>query len=149
MEKEINGKCYICGKPLIWNEGDDLCCFEEDMDCEGTVIKSIICSNCGTLYENYIGVDNTPDNEENHIDCQDQGFGRCIHCGGNLVWGSDFMRSDFNADLADTDKDSLVRTLTCGHCGCGVEVTEPSEFEIKNSTYKYWQDNKKEYVTNE
>lgn len=145
MEKEIKGKCYICGEPLIWNENDENCCMDDYMDEEGTVIKEIKCPHCGTLYRYYITEENKSDIEEDSATCGDKGFGECANCGGTVIWGGDFMRSDFENDpitgeTLDEDDDAIVRSLTCGHCGCSMEVWETSVNEMKSGKYKHWND---------
>lgn len=55
------------------------------------------------------------------------------------------MRSDFDNDpltgeTLSEDDDAIVRSLTCGHCGCSMEVWEPSLNEMKSGEYEYWND---------
>lgn len=144
MEKENNGCCYICGEPLIWDGNDENCFLNDYLDEEGTIVKEIRCPHCGTLYQHYITNENDAEAEEDYVTCGDQGFGNCGHCGGTFVWSGDFMRSDFYDDPSDEeerlheDDDAIVRSLTCGHCGCSVEVWEPSPNEMKSGKYPYW-----------
>ena len=108
---------------------------------EDAVVKEIRCKHCGTLYQYHIAKDNDPDNEENHITCGDQGFGNCAHCGGIVAWSSDFMRSDFYNDeegQLQEDDDAIVRSLTCSHCGCYIEVWEPTPNEMRSGKFPYW-----------
>ena len=108
---------------------------------EDTVVKEIRCKHCGTLYQYHITKDNDSDSEENHITCGDQGFGNCAHCGGKVTWSCDFMRSDFYDDEEDQlqkDDDAIVRSLTCGHCGCYIEVWEPTPNEMRSGNFPYW-----------
>lgn len=156
MENKVKGVCYICGKPLVWDENAENCYLNDYMDDEeGTVVKEIKCEHCGTLYEHYITKDNDADSEEDYITCGDQGFGNCAHCGGTIVWSGDFMRSDFYDDPSDDgmhlheDDDAIVRSLTCGHCGCGIYVWEPSQNEMKSGKYPYWKEYFKEKEKNE
>lgn len=156
MENKVKGVCYICGKPLVWDENAENCYLNDYMeDEEGTVVKEINCKHCGTLYEYYITKDNDADSEEDYITCGDQGFGNCAHCGGTIVWSCDFMRSDFYDDPSDDgmhlheDDDAIVRSLTCGHCGCGIYVWEPSQNEMKSGKYPYWEEYFKEKEENE
>lgn len=58
-------------------------------------------------------------------------------CGGTLVWGNDFMRSDLEPDIESEEDDSLVRELTCSGCNSAFTVYEPSPNEMKK--YPYWQ----------
>ena len=141
MENKIEGVCYICGEPLVWDENDENCSLKDYMDEEDAVVKEIRCKHCGTLYQYHITKDNDPDNEENHITCGDQGFGNCAHCGGIVAWSSDFMRSDFYNDEEDQlqeDDDAIVRSLTCSHCGCYIEVLEPTPNEMRSGKFLYW-----------
>ena len=103
----------------------------------------------------YITKDNDADSEEDYITCGDQGFGNCANCGGTIVWSGDFMRSDFYDDPSDDgmhlheDDDAIVRSLTCGHWGCGIYVWEPSQNEMKSGKYPYWEEYFKEKEENE
>ena len=141
MENKIEGVCYICGEPLVWDENADNCSLNDCMDEEDAVVKEIRCKHCGTLYQYHIAKDNDPNSEENHITCGDQGFGNCAHCGGIVAWSSDFMRSDFYNDEEDQlqeDDDAIVRSLTCSHCGCYIEVWEPTSAEMRSGKFPYW-----------
>ena len=141
MENKKEGVCYICGEPLVWDENDENCSLKDYMDEEDAVVKEIRCKHCGTLYQYHITKDNDPDSEENHITCGDQGFGNCAHCGGIVAWSSDFMRSDFYNDEEDQlqeDDDAIVRSLTCSHCGCYIEVWEPTSAEMRSGKFPYW-----------
>ena len=145
MGNKKEGICYICGKPLLWDENAENCLLNDYMeDEEDTVVKEIKCKHCGTVYQYHITKDNDPDSDKNHITCRDQGFGNCAHCGGKVIWSGDFMRSDFHDDPADKeeqiqeDDDAIVRSLTCGHCGCYIEVWEATPNEIKNGNFPYW-----------
>lgn len=156
MENKIEGVCYICGEPLVWDENAENCYLNDYMeDEEGTVVKEIQCKHCGTLYQHYITKDNDADSEEDYITCGDQGFGNCAHCGGTIAWSGDFMRSDFYDDPSDEeghlneDDDAIVRSLTCAHCGCSIEVWEPSPNEMKSGKYPYWEEYFKEKEKNE
>lgn len=140
MENKIEGVCYICSKPLVWDENAENCSLNDYME-EDTVVKEIKCNHCGTLYQYHITKDNDPDSEENHITCGDQGFGNCAHCGGKVIWSGDFMRSDFYNDEEDQlqeDDDAIVRSLTCSHCGCYIEVWEPTPKEMRSGNFPYW-----------
>lgn len=144
MENKIEGMCYICGEPLIWNENDENCYLNDEID-EDTIVKEIKCTHCGTLYQYYITNENDPNAEEDYVSCGDQGFGNCANCGGTVVWSGDFMRSDFDCDpmtgeTIPEEDDAIVRSLVCGHCGCSMEVWEPSENEMKSGKYPYWKD---------
>ncbi len=142
MENKKEGVCYICGEPLVWDENDENCSLKDYMDDEeDAVVKEIRCKHCGTLYQYHIAKDNDPDSEENYITCGDQGFGKCAHCGGIVAWSCDFMRSDFYNDEEDQlqeDDDAIVRSLTCSHCGCYIEVWEPTPNEMKSGKFPYW-----------
>lgn len=142
MENKKEGVCYICGEPLVWDENDENCSLNDCMDEEeDTVVKEIRCKHCGTLYQYHITKDNDPDSEENHITCGDQGFGNCAHCGGIVAWSCDFMRSDFYNDEEDQlqeDDDAIVRSLICSHCGCYIEVWEPTPNETRSGKFPYW-----------
>lgn len=148
MENNVEGVCYICGKPLVWDENADNCFLNDYMeDEEGTVVKEIQCKHYGTLYQHYVSNENNADAEEDYISCGDQGFGNCAHCGGTVVWSVDFMRSDFYDDpsddgnhLDDDDDDAIVRSMTCAHCGCSIEVWEPTPNEMKSGKYPYWKE---------
>lgn len=140
MENKIEGVCYICGKPLVWDENDENCSLNDYME-EDTVVKEIKCNRCGTLYQYHITKDNDTDSEENHITCGDQGFGNCAHCGGKVIWSGDFMRSDFYDDEEDQlqkDDDAIIRSLTCSHCGCYIEVWERTPNEMRSGNFPYW-----------
>lgn len=123
MENKAIGTCYICGKPLEWDENSENCEYDDYLDEEGTVMKIVTCPHCGTRYEYYITDENDPEAEEDYVTCGDQGFGECVHCGGTVVWSGDFMRSDYFNDPMDEDNnlkdddDAIVRSLVCGHCG--------------------------------
>lgn len=151
MKNNVEGVCYICGKPLVWDENADNCFLNDYMeDEEGTVVKEIQCKHCGTPYQYYVSNENNADVEEDYISCGDQGFGNCAHCGGTVVWSGDFMRSDFYDDPSDDgnhldeDDDAIVRSMTCAHCGCGIEVWEPTPNEMKSGKYPYWEEYFKE-----
>lgn len=154
-KKEIvEGKCPICGEPLIWDKNDPNCFINEDLyEEEGSEVKEIRCANCGTLVQEYI------DSEcELSFDgpVHDQGFGNCFNCGGTIVWGADFMRSDWDEEVQaqyldengndDYSKmnpdDAIVRSCTCSVCGAGIEIWEPTLNEMKD--YPYWSDYLKE-----
>ena len=140
MENKIEGVCYICGEPLVWDENAENCSLNDYME-EDTVVKEIKCNHCGTLYQYHITKDNDPDSEENHITCGDQGFGNCAHCGGKVAWSCDFMRSDFYDDEEDQlqkDDDAIIRSLTCSHCGCYIEVWETTPNEMRSGNFPYW-----------
>lgn len=145
MDEQIKGQCYVCGEPLEWEEGASNCFLNDYMGEEGeSYVKEVRCPNCGTLYQHYITEDNNADAEDDYISCGDQGFGKCVHCGGTVVWSGDFMRSDYFDDPSDDgehldeDDDSIVRSLTCGHCGCSIEAWEPTPNEMKSGEYPYW-----------
>ena len=142
MENKKDGVCYICGEPLVWDENDENCSLKDYMDEEeDTVVKEIRCKHCGTLYQYHIAKDNDTDSEENHITCGDQGFGNCAHCGGIVAWSCDFMRSDFYNDEEDQlqkDDDAIIRSLTCSHCGCYIEVWERTPNEMRSGNFPYW-----------
>ena len=141
MENKKEGVCYICGEPLVWDENAENCSLKDYMDEEDAVVKEIRCKHCGTLYQYHITKDNDSDSEENHITCGDQGFGNCAHCGGIVAWSSDFMRSDFYNDEEDQlqeDDDAIIRSLTCSHCGCYIEVWEPTSAEMRSGKFPYW-----------
>lgn len=155
-ENNVEGVCYICGKPLVWDENADNCFLNDYMeDEEGTVVKEIQCKHCGTLYQYYVSNENNADAEEDYISCGDQGFGNCAHCGGTVVWPGDFMRSDSYDDPSDDgnhldeDDDAIVRSMTCAHCGCGIEVWESTPNEMKSGKYPYWEEYFKEREKNE
>lgn len=156
MKNNVEGVCYICGKPLVWDENADNCFLNDYMeDEEGTVVKEIQCKHCGTLYQYYVSNENNADAEEDYISCGDQGFGNCAHCGGTVVWSGDFMRSDSYDDPSDDgnhldeDDDAIVRSMTCAHCGCGIEVWESTPNEMKSGKYPYWEEYFKEREKNE
>ena len=142
MENKKEGVCYICGEPLVWDENADNCSLNDYMDEEeDVVVKEIRCKHCGTLYQYHITKDNDPDSEENYITCGNQGFGNCAHCGGIVAWSCDFMRSDFYNDEEDQlqeDDDAIVRSLTCSHCGCYIEVWETTPNEMRSGKFPYW-----------
>ena len=150
MENKVEGMCYICGKPLVWDEKSENCFLNDYLDEEETIVKEIRCPHCGTLYQYYITDENDPNTEEDYVSCGYQGFGNCAHCGGNVVWSGDFMRSDFYDDPMDEenrlkdDDDAIVRSLTCGHCGCNMEVWEPTPNEMKSGEYPFWNEYFKE-----
>ena len=140
MKNKIEGVCYICGEPLVWDENAENCSLNDYME-EDTVVKEIRCKHCGTLYQYHITKDNDPDSEENHITCGDQGFGNCAHCGGKVAWSCDFMRSDFYDDEEDQlqkDDDAIIRSLACSHCGCYIEVWETTPNEMRSGNFPYW-----------
>lgn len=132
MKERENGRCYICGQDLVWDEKSDYCFVTEDID--DYRVEELICPECGTLYRAWV---NTTEEEPEEVYCGDQGFGNCIHCGGTHIWSGDFMRSDYDEKLSEED-DSLVRSLVCGSCGCSIEVIEPSENEVKSEKYPHW-----------
>lgn len=146
MENKIEGVCYICGEPLVWDENAENCSLNDCMEYEeDAVVKEIKCKHCGTVYQYFITKDNDPDSKESHIICGDQGFGNCAHCGGIVAWSGDFMRSDFYNDPADgeeeqlqEDDNAIVRSLVCSHCGCYIEVWEPSPNEMRSGDFPYW-----------
>lgn len=134
---EHKGKCYICGADLVFDENDPNCTIT-DLDGEG-INKEILCPHCGTTYVAYLR--NDEEEEESHK-CEgilDQGFGRCFECGGTLIWGGDFMRSDLDEDLPEED-DAIFRNLGCSECGISYNVYEPTENEKKN--YPFWKEDK-------
>ena len=49
----------------------------------------------------------------------------CPRCYGQLIWGSDFMRSEIEGDdNIELEDDSLVTYYTCKDCNCMVEVVD-------------------------
>lgn len=135
MEDRLNGTCYICGRDLVWNTESDNCFTTDDIG-DGYIVEEIICTECGTLHRAWVRKEDEQDESLSSVG--DQGFGNCIHCGGTLVWSGDFMRSDYEGEDLSEDDDSLVRSLTCGGCGCVVEVIEPSKNEMKSGKYPHW-----------
>lgn len=56
----------------------------------------------------------------------------CPRCHGELIWGSDFMRSEIEGnDNVELDDDSLVTYYTCKDCNCMVEVVDAWPNEAK------------------
>lgn len=56
----------------------------------------------------------------------------CPRCHGELIWGSDFMRSEVEGDdNVELDDDSLVTYYTCKDCNCMVEVVDAWPNEAK------------------
>ena len=50
MENKIEGVCYICGEPLVWDENDENCSLNDCMDEEeDAVVKEIRCKHCGKI----------------------------------------------------------------------------------------------------
>lgn len=151
MEKEyIEGICPVCGQPMVWDENDPNCYLNEDLfDEEGTIVKEIKCTNCGTLVQEWI---NDESDEGFGIPVSNQGFGNCFNCGGTIVWGADFMRSDWDEEVQEqyndengepdysrvNPDDAIVRSCTCSGCGAGIEIHEPTPNEMKE--YPYWND---------
>lgn len=65
MENKIEGVCYICGEPLVWDKNAENCSLNDYMeDEEDTVVKEIKCKHCGTLYQYHITKDNDPDSDK-------------------------------------------------------------------------------------
>lgn len=139
MENKAIGMCYICRKPLELDENSENCEYNDYLDEENGIMKVATCPHCGIKYEYYITESNELDTEEDYINCGDQGFGKCVHCGGTVVWTSNFMRSDYFDELKDED-DAIVRSLVCGHCGCSIKVYEPTINEMKSCQFPYWTD---------
>lgn len=52
----------------------------------------------------------------------------CFHCGGTVVWDSDFSGDDV---YGNGDVDGLVHMLHCDNCGADIQYYIPSE-EYKN-----------------
>ena len=52
---------------------------------------------------------------------------RCFACGGELIWSSDFMKSEI--DGCDESDDTVVNVLHCKDCGATVEVYHNNEKE--------------------
>ena len=42
----------------------------------------------------------------------------CFHCGGKLIWDSDFSADDV---FDDGDTDGIVHRLHCANCGADVQ----------------------------
>lgn len=134
----------MCGQPLVYDDGDPNCYnndeiyLSEDGTPEGDVDmnREITCQNCGchVIAWHYAGCE---DEEQFPGPVSEQGFGHCFMCGGTLVWGNDFMRSDLEPDIESEEDDSLVRELTCSGCNSAFTVYEPSPNEMKK--YPYWQ----------
>lgn len=57
----------------------------------------------------------------------------CPRCHGELIWSSDFMRSEIEGDdNIELDDDSLVTYYTCKDCNCMVEVVDAWPNEAKD-----------------
>lgn len=129
------GICYVCGKGLIYDPAKENCSNNEFVDDEDIALKTVQCEHCGTIYNYYMPSEVSP------FECREQGFGNCI-CGGVNVWGSDFMRSDFdyNDDGTELDEenDAIVRSLTCSSCGAAIEVFEPTLQEQQSGKFPFW-----------
>lgn len=54
---------------------------------------------------------------------------RCFACGGELIWGADFMESEL--DGCDESEDTIVNVLHCKDCGATVEVYHNRENETE------------------
>lgn len=50
---------------------------------------------------------------------------KCFACGGELVWGADFMKSEI--DGCDESEDTVVNVLHCKDCGATVQVYHNNE----------------------
>jgi hypothetical protein len=146
MENNVEGKCYICGSPLVWDEHSDNCVLNDYIEDEGVTVKEIKCKVCGTQYSYYIENVNATTDDEYYIGGTNDGFGQCAMCGGNLLWDNDFMRSDFivgqaEYDAVSDDDDALIHCCTCSNCGCLVEALEPTVNEVKNGQYEFYKNN--------
>ncbi len=51
---------------------------------------------------------------------------KCFACGGELIWGTDFMRSEIEG-VADDEEDTVVNVLHCKDCGATVYVYHNNE----------------------
>lgn len=49
----------------------------------------------------------------------------CFACGGELIWDSDFMKSEI--DGCDESEDCVVNILHCSNCGAEVRVYQNNE----------------------
>lgn len=146
MENNVEGKCYICGSPLVWDENFDNCELNDYMEDEGVTVKEIKCKACGTQYSYYIEKANANFDESECVGRTNDCWGQCAMCGGNMAWDNDFMRSDFIVDQAEydavsDDDDAIIRCCTCANCGCLVEAWEPTVNEVKNGQYEFYKNN--------
>ena len=66
----------------------------------------------------------------------------CFRCGHEVVWSSDFMKSECGyAEDYDDPNDGLVSYFTCPYCGTRYELVEPDEEE--KSDYPYYKESDK------
>lgn len=64
---------------------------------------------------------------------------KCIFCGGDLIWGSDFNAYEVSCNYTEDDS-AIASYYTCQKCGRSYEVIEPPK-EERETTYKdYWID---------
>lgn len=143
MGDKIEGKCYVCGRSLVWDENAVNCDLNDYRKDDGITIKEIKCIRCGTQYSYYVEKTNATSDDEENNGATNDGFGQCAMCGGNLLWDNDFMRSDFivgqtEYDAVSDDDDTISHCCTGGNCGCLVEAWEPTVNEAKDCQYGFW-----------
>lgn len=138
-EDFVGGKCPVCGKPLVYEEGA-LHCFnndslyeeeysDSDSDlCDIDMCREIVCQNCGC---HLIACHHKDGESVVSRISDDMGYGRCFMCGYPLCWQGDFMRSDLSPDISGDDDDALVVECTCAGCGSSYTIYEPTVNEMK------------------
>lgn len=60
---------------------------------------------------------------------------KCLICGGELCWSSDFTRNDV---FGDGDEEGIVSYYTCTVCGREYEVSDPTSEEKEGQYSDYW-----------
>lgn len=83
---------------------------------------NFVCPECGMEFEAFI-----PDEETEPQEIGNQGFGKCMFCGGWLGWSCDFMLSDVTGEDLPDEEDSLVQDLFCPKCGARITAYYPKE----------------------
>ena len=135
-------------------------CFHELVEVENMYegydieVKEYNCPYCGAIEICYPCPEEDRDDYtyynndiEDTLGGSDHGYpGLCPICGSHIVWGSDFMRSEILGDVDEDDldehglpkDDALASSVSCPHCGAGIEIIEakPSEYHL----YPYYKE---------
>lgn len=131
--------CVRCGAEL--QKPNEPFYDQDGMD-EGVLTEEYQCPNCGAYHTMFIHTEEDEYDENAPVLSSYHGYpGECFRCGANLIWSSDFMRSEVWGDVDENnweEDDSLATYCTCPHCGAMIEIVDVKyKDEMK---YPYYQE---------